>query len=138
MLKQFFAIGWALTAGVGAASVVAANIFFVLAIGPAYFPGDPPAADLIVEQEFIAVLYAAIGTVVIFVASRRSLESRSLRVVSRLGGVFVLLAAVASAPTLAEVAKRHFGEWAQLRQILNTTASDLRLEAGPTETACAA
>lgn len=104
--------------GAGTALLIAANVYFAVAVGSTYFPGDPPAADLILEQALVVVGFVALGIVVSLVISVFSKERRGLRTVAGLGAAFLLLSIVGSVPTGAEIAKRHLGEWAQLQDVL--------------------
>jgi hypothetical protein len=108
---------WILTAALGAAALVVVNIYFATAVGPSYFPGDPPIADVVLECGAAVVAYAAMGLVVAFVAGHYA-NTPLLRYVRMVGSGGLVLAVVGLAPVAAEVGKRQFGEWAELKSIL--------------------
>ncbi len=108
---------WLLTAAVGTAALVVANVYFAVAIGPSYFPGDAPTADLVLEIGVVIILYSAIGFGVALLAARAR-KTRLLRFIAKAGLGLVLVEVVGSLPVAAEVGKRQFSEWGELKRLL--------------------
>jgi hypothetical protein len=51
-------------------ALLAANFVLLSSVGPSYFPGDAPIADLVLEFAGVVWGYSAVGLVVAFVAAR--------------------------------------------------------------------
>lgn len=108
---------WILTAALGTTALIVANVYFAVVVGPSYFPGDAPIADLVLEGGVAIFVYSTIGLVVAFFAARGA-KTRFLRFVSKVGLGLLILDVVGSVPVAAEVGKRQFGEWSELKRIL--------------------
>ncbi len=117
---------WVATAAIGAVSLAIANIYFVGMTTAAYFPGDPPAADLLVEVSFLIVPYTVAAALVAAFAAKRDRKSVALRAVGMVAILTVAGAVIGSSPSGGQLLKRHLGEWVELKQLLRDNERRVR------------
>ncbi|CAM4313508.1 hypothetical protein COEX109129_17940 [Corallococcus exiguus] len=80
------------------------------------FPGDPPAADMLVEVALCGWLFILVGHCFFFLARKE--PDRIVRLWRWVLPPLTLLSFLAMSPALAEVAGRHWGEWGRLKAML--------------------
>ncbi|NNB86325.1 hypothetical protein HI113_13480 [Corallococcus exiguus] len=88
------------------------------------FPGDPPAADMLTEIALSGWLFILVGYVPFFVARKES--DRILRLWRRVIPPLILLSFLAMSSALAQVGRRHWGEWGLLKAMLQDNEARVR------------
>jgi len=109
---------WLIASAGSALMLSAAGAFYALTTWPEYFPGDPPAADLILEAAMPLWLFIALGMSGAFAIHRAHESSRAIRLGRRVVASLAALSVLSLAPVVIRVGRRHFGEWAGLQRLL--------------------
>lgn len=109
---------WLAVSGLGGVGLVAMGAFSLLAAEPDFFPGDPPIADLCVGIALMAWPFILIGLCAALAMARFIERDSMLRKAGKGVAALLALSFVSLAPALAQVGRRHFGEWRQLKAML--------------------
>ncbi|CAM3347063.1 hypothetical protein G4177_34100 [Corallococcus sp. ZKHCc1 1396] len=109
---------WLTASALCCAGLVVLGVLYRVTLEPHPFPGDPPTADLILLLALVVWLFMLTGLCAAFAWYRFGEQSRGGRVGGKAAAVLLMLSVLALAPVLAEVGKRHFGEWRQLKAMI--------------------
>jgi hypothetical protein len=109
---------WLAVSALCGAGQVAVGVLYLLTVEPDYFPGDPPAADLLLEGALVLWLFIITGLCGAFAWSRFGEQNRVVRAGGKTVAVLLALSVLSLSPVLAHVGRRHFGEWRQLKSMI--------------------